>query len=109
MSLEAININKYRILPGQSKEIILNTYQLASRTNIDIPVFVFRSVKPGPVVLLQAGMHGDEKNGIESLRFLLKKEEIDWGVDNNFLQHFKDLGLEPTDDYEEGDEYVSRL
>ena len=40
---------------------------------------------------------------------LLKKEEIDWGVDNNFLQHFKDLGLEPTDDYEEGDEYVSRL
>jgi predicted deacylase len=76
MSLEAININKYRILPGQSKEIILNTYQLASRTNIDIPVFVFRSVKPGPVVLLQAGMHGDEINGIETLRNLLKMPEV---------------------------------
>lgn len=39
----------------------------------------------------------------------LKKAEIDWGVDESFLQHFKDLGLEPTDNYEEGDEYVSRI
>lgn len=40
---------------------------------------------------------------------LVKKDEIDWGVDDSFLQHFKDIGLEPTDDYEEGDEFVSKL
>lgn len=40
---------------------------------------------------------------------LLKKEEIDWEVDDNFLQHFKNIGLEPTDDYEEGDEFISRI
>lgn len=40
---------------------------------------------------------------------LLKKDEIDWEVDDTFLAHFRDLGLEPTDDYEEGDEYISKL
>lgn len=39
----------------------------------------------------------------------LKKGEIDWQVDDSFLQHFKELGLEPTKDYEEGDEYISRI
>lgn len=40
---------------------------------------------------------------------LLKKEEIDWEVDDNFLQHFKELGLEPDDNYEPGDEFITRL
>jgi len=39
----------------------------------------------------------------------LKKGEIDWEVDENFLQHFKELGLETGDDYREGDEYISRI
>jgi len=39
----------------------------------------------------------------------LKKGEIDWEVDENFLQHFKELGLEAGDDYKEGDEYISRI
>lgn len=39
----------------------------------------------------------------------LKKGEIDWEVDENFLQHFKELGLETGDDYQEGDEYISRI
>jgi hypothetical protein len=40
---------------------------------------------------------------------LLKKGEVDWEVDDSFLAHFKDIGLEPTDDYEEGDEFISRI
>jgi predicted deacylase len=39
-------------------------------------MFVMRSINPGPVVLLQAGMHGDEINGIETLRNLLRMEEV---------------------------------
>ena len=39
----------------------------------------------------------------------LKKGEIDFQIDDNFLQHFKDLGLEPTEEYEEGDEFIARL
>ena len=74
--MQAIKINKYRILPGQSQEIKLNSYQLASGTKIDIPLFVMRSINPGPVVLFQAGMHGDEINGIETLRNLLRMPQI---------------------------------
>lgn len=40
---------------------------------------------------------------------LLKKGEIDWDVDENFLAHFQELGLEPKDDYEEGDEFIARI
>ena len=39
----------------------------------------------------------------------IKKETVDWDIDDNFLAHFRDLGLEPEDDYEEGDEYISRI
>lgn len=39
----------------------------------------------------------------------LKKGEIDWQIDDNFLQHFKELGLEPDDNYQEGDEFISRI
>ena len=40
---------------------------------------------------------------------LLKKGEIDWDIDDNFLQHFKDIGLEPTDDYFEGKEFITKI
>jgi hypothetical protein len=40
---------------------------------------------------------------------ILKKGEIDWQVDDNFLQHFKELGLETNDDYQEGDEFISKV
>ncbi|NBW03263.1 MAG: DUF1793 domain-containing protein, partial [Cytophagia bacterium] len=43
---------------------------------IEIPVYVFRSTKPGPVLLLQAGLHGDETNGIEIVRRLITKNEV---------------------------------
>lgn len=39
----------------------------------------------------------------------LKKGEVDWQVDENFLQHFKELGLETDDGYQEGDEFISRI
>jgi len=38
-----------------------------------------------------------------------KKGEVDWEVDENFLQHFKELGLEQDDNYQEGDEYISKI
>ena len=40
---------------------------------------------------------------------LVKKAEVDFEIDDSFLQHFRDLGLEPKDNgYQDGDEYISR-
>ena len=67
-----IVINKQIIKPGENKEVNMNMYRLPTRTIMEIPVHVFRSVEDGPVLLLSAGMHGDETNGIEIIRQLLR-------------------------------------
>ncbi len=69
-------INKQTVKVGENKQILLNSYPLHTKTNIEIPVFVFRSNKPGPTLLLSAGMHGEETNGIEIIRKVITREEI---------------------------------
>jgi len=50
--------------------------KLPSGTIIDVPVHVLRSLEPGPTVLLMAGMHGDEVNGIETIRRLIRRDML---------------------------------
>lgn len=71
-----ININGNAIHPGGSAQVNLNVYQLPTKTVIEIPVYVFRSAKPGPTILLLAGMHGDEINGIEIVRRLITRDDV---------------------------------
>jgi predicted deacylase len=71
-----IHINGMEIKPGSTAIVSLNWYQLPTKTIIEIPVFVFRSEKPGPTLLICAGMHGDEINGIEIVRKLVKRDDI---------------------------------
>lgn len=61
-------LKKKKVPPGE--HVILNfpVGHLPSGTPIDVAVHVFQAAKPGPVVLLLAGMHGDEINSIEILR-----------------------------------------
>jgi predicted deacylase len=67
-------INSQVIRPGERVLTRLVISRLPSRTVIDIPVYVFRAQEPGPTVLLMAGMHGDEVNGIETIRRLVRRE-----------------------------------
>ncbi|MBC8082793.1 MAG: succinylglutamate desuccinylase/aspartoacylase family protein [Hymenobacter sp.] len=69
-------LNGLTIRPGEDVQTRLVISRLPSGTVIDIPVYVFRSVKPGPTVLLLAGMHGDEVNGIETIRRLIRREML---------------------------------
>ena len=69
-------INSQTIRPGECKQIALNSYELHTKTKIEIPVFVFRSNKAGPTLLLSAGMHGEETNGIEIIRKIITRDEI---------------------------------
>ena len=69
-----MKINGTIIKPGENVRVNLNVYYLPTGAKMEIPVYVFRSKKKGPVVLLQAGMHGDEINGIEIIRNLLKEK-----------------------------------
>jgi len=59
------------VAPGQNKLLKISIDRLPTGTLIDIPVYVFNSKNPGPILLIQAGLHGDEINGIETVRRML--------------------------------------
>jgi len=63
-----------QILPGRRTRLNLHTAKLFTTSAVDVPVIIERSKKPGPVVLITAGIHGDELNGVEIVRqFLARK------------------------------------
>lgn len=72
-----IRINDQLIKAGEKKVINLQIARLVAGTEIDLPIHVYRSVKPGPVVLLSGGLHGDEVNGIEIIRRMIDAKLFD--------------------------------
>lgn len=71
-----ITINNQSVPDNSSKTVILNAYELHTKTKIEIPVHVINSGKSGPNLLLCAGMHGEETNGIEIIRKVIKRQEV---------------------------------
>lgn len=70
------HIQGQTINAGEHAQVVLNIYKLPTHTLIEIPVFVFNGKKPGPTILFLAGMHGDEINGIEIVRQLIKRDDV---------------------------------
>ena len=62
------------ILPGKGAQLNLDVARLHTRTPILVPVIVERAKEDGPTVLLMAGLHGDEINGVEIIRRFLRKK-----------------------------------
>lgn len=73
---EDITINGSKIPPGSVTTIDIPIARLPTHTEISLPVCVYRSVNPGKTLLLTAGLHGDEINGIEILRRLMTDRKI---------------------------------
>lgn len=74
MNLEAhnnITILGESVWPGESTTIKMEIATLHTMTKLKIPIIVSRSKLPGPTVLLSAGLHGDEINGIEIVRQII--------------------------------------
>ncbi|WP_089357128.1 succinylglutamate desuccinylase/aspartoacylase family protein [Ekhidna lutea] len=57
------------------------TARLPSGTVIEIPIFSYEAKKEGPTMLLMAGMHGDEINGVEIMRRIIAQKlyQVDAG------------------------------
>ncbi len=69
---ESIWIGETEIKPGQRLTIDLPIARLYTRTEMTMPVHVIHGRKPGPCIFVSAAVHGDEINGIEIIRRLLK-------------------------------------
>ncbi|CAI9428619.1 Ectoine utilization protein EutE [Candidatus Ornithobacterium hominis] len=68
---KVMKVLETEIPKGKESVVYLKVANLPTRTEIDIPVFIYRSHQPGPCVLFSAGMHGDEINGVEIIRRIL--------------------------------------
>lgn len=74
---EDITINKAKIQPGESTVVRLPVGRLPSGTKIHIKAHVFRSENVGPTVLILGGVHGDEINGVETIRKMIFTDKFD--------------------------------
>lgn len=71
--LPSFSIGQYHVAPGTQQSIRLPAARLYNDTPLDLHVEVLHGVKPGPVLLVCAAIHGDELNGIEICRRLIQK------------------------------------
>ncbi|MDH5397130.1 MAG: succinylglutamate desuccinylase/aspartoacylase family protein [Cyclobacteriaceae bacterium] len=74
MKNKPFHIDGHAIQPGETARVEVNIARLPSHSNIDITIVVGRAEKPGPVLLLTGGLHGDEVNGIETVRRIIDRE-----------------------------------
>lgn len=69
-------INGHVVKPGSNFVIDLPLPALYTNVPMTMPVHVIHSKKPGPVLFVSAAIHGDELNGIEIIRRLLKQPAL---------------------------------
>lgn len=63
------------VIPAGKKRILnLDIARLHTYSKIEVPVIVERAKKDGPVLLLSAGIHGNELNGVEIVREVLARD-----------------------------------
>ncbi|MFT4781509.1 MAG: putative deacylase [Psychroserpens sp.] len=68
-----LNILGEKIALGKSATVTFEVAKLHTRNTLDVPIIIERSRKPGPTVLITAGIHGDEINGVEIVRQIIAK------------------------------------
>lgn len=72
--MNMLNILGQEVPLGTSKTINFNIAKLYTSTKVEIPIIIERSKTPGPTVLITAGIHGDEINGVEIVRQIIAKK-----------------------------------
>jgi hypothetical protein len=65
------------IEPGVRVRLDLPFARLYTQKSMTLPVQVIRGKRPGPTLFVSAAIHGDEINGVEIIRRLLRLPQID--------------------------------
>ena len=73
----SITIGKVTVAPGERVSINLPIADLYTGASLSMPVKVVKGRKPGPVMFVSAAIHGDELNGVEIVRRLLRQKSLD--------------------------------
>ncbi len=73
---EGFSIGGQKIEPGERRLISLSVSKLYDFTEVNLPIEVIHGKKSGPVLFISSAIHGDEINGIEIIRRLLKHKPL---------------------------------
>ncbi|WP_225036705.1 succinylglutamate desuccinylase/aspartoacylase family protein [Winogradskyella sp. SM1960] len=73
MPKDILNILGVEVAPGKGVTVTFEVAKLHTRNTLEVPIIIERSKKPGPTVLMTAGIHGDEVNGVEIVRQIIAK------------------------------------
>ena len=71
-----ITIGEVTIEPGEKKTLDLKVGKLYTHSELTMPVQVWCGKQAGPVLFISAAIHGDELNGVEIIRRLLKVKAL---------------------------------
>ena len=72
MTKEPLTINGITFAAGTSATVEIPVGRLYTHTPLTMPVHVVKGKKSGPRLFISAAIHGDEINGVEIIRRLLK-------------------------------------
>ncbi len=73
---DIFSIGDTQVHPGTSQLIELPVATLYSHTPVCLPVHIINGKRPGPTLFISAAVHGDELNGVEIIRRLLRQKSI---------------------------------
>ena len=71
-----LKIGGVSIAAGARALVDLPVADLYTHTKLNLPVHVINSKRPGPTLFLTAAVHGDELNGVDVIRRVLKLPEL---------------------------------
>jgi len=74
--MASIIIGDTEIKPGTNTIVQLPVASLYTNTQMELPIHVLHGKKPGPRLFVCAAVHGDEINGVEIIRRLLKQKSL---------------------------------
>jgi len=80
LSPDVFKIGDTEVDPGEHKVINLPIARLYTNNWTHMPVSVIRGEKEGPKLFVCAAQHGDEINGVEIIRRLMKRKALDLGA-----------------------------
>lgn len=70
-----LQVSGVAIPPGKRKQIEIPVAKLFDYTEMTIPVEVIRGKEDGPTLFVSAAIHGDEINGVETIKRLLARKK----------------------------------
>jgi predicted deacylase len=65
-------IGGHKVPAGTRALVDLHVSKLSNHTPITLPVHVLHGPRPGPTMFISAAIHGDELNGVEIIRRVLR-------------------------------------